>query len=70
MVHTMVYSISTLSSDATEIAVEENIQFIELEIIRSFGAFGEIMVALNSMEQSALSTSGRPKSTLLIAMLL
>lgn len=33
-------------------------QYVELEIRRSFGTFGDIMVTLESVEGSAISPSG------------
>ena len=50
--------------------VEENSQFIELEIRRSFGTFGDIAVALSSISESATSPSGRPGTTSLYVLLL
>lgn len=39
--------------------VEEDVQYIELEIRRSYGTFGEIMVTINSVEESAVSPTGK-----------
>ena len=55
--------VHSLSSDASEIVIEENTQFIELEIWRAFGTFGEIAVALNTVDESAISPSGRLELT-------
>lgn len=48
------------NSNFSELMVEEtNGQYVELEIRRSFGGFGDIMVTLESVEGSAVSPSGR-----------
>lgn len=52
-------------SNASSLMVEEDVQYIELEISRSYGTFGEITVMINSVEESAVSPTG--KTTLLHA---
>ena len=49
--------------------IEENSRFIELEVRRSFGTFGDIAVALSSISESAISPSGRPETTSLYVLL-
>lgn len=40
------------------IAVEENVQFINYEVTRSFGTFGDIAVAVETSSGSAMSPNG------------
>ena len=47
-----------IRSDSSELLIEESTQYVELEIRRSFGTFGEIMVTLNTVEDDALSPDG------------
>ena len=46
-------------SSTSSLMVEEDVQYIELEIRRSYGTFGEIMVTINSVEESAVSPTGK-----------
>ena len=45
-------------SAASELLVEEDVQYVELEIQRSFGTFGEISVDLDTVAGSAISQNG------------
>ena len=45
-------------SDSSSLTIEEDNRYVELEIKRSFGTFGSIMVTLNTVEGSAISPSG------------
>ena len=49
----------TYHSNASNIAIEENMPYIELDIIRSYGTFGEITITLNAVEGSAVSPTGK-----------
>lgn len=51
-------SIVHARSDVSELAMEESTRYVELEIRRSFGTFGEVSVTMESVEGEALATSG------------
>lgn len=40
------------------VLVEENTDFIEYEVIRSFGAFGEVTVVIETTSGTAISAAG------------
>ena len=46
--------------------VEENVQFINYEVTRTFGTFGEVTVAVETTPQSAVSTNGNSMLLLLL----
>jgi hypothetical protein len=47
-----------LSMDRGLVTVEENVQFINYEVTRSFGTFGDITVAVETTAESASSVDG------------
>lgn len=48
-----------LTLDGGTLPVEENDQFINYEVTRSFGAFGEVTVAVETASGLATSTDGK-----------
>ena len=54
----LIFFVSCIYSDLSELRIEEDTQYVELEIRRSYGTFGHITVTLNTIQESAISPSG------------
>ena len=65
--HSQLFVYLCLCSTSSELAVEEDVGYIELEIRRADGTFGEISVDLHTVAGSAVSPTGMPEKTSMIA---
>lgn len=48
-----------LPLEAGVLSVEENVQFVNYQVTRSFGTFGEVMVAVETTSGTATSAGGK-----------